>query len=80
TAGTPGDHADEIAARRLLARRAAALAREPDPRRRRQKAYALLARNGFSPDVCARVAADSGADPVVDGTDDEPVEGAADGV
>ena len=27
--------------------------REPDLRRRRQKAYALLARNGFTPDVCA---------------------------
>jgi regulatory protein len=47
--------ADEIAARRLIARRATSLAREADPRTRRQKAYALLARNGFAPDVCALV-------------------------
>jgi hypothetical protein len=31
--------------------------REPDPRRRRAKAYALLARNGFDPVVCSTVAA-----------------------
>jgi regulatory protein len=49
---------DVVAARRLLERRRAALEREPDPRRRRQKAYALLARNGFDPDVCAEVASD----------------------
>jgi regulatory protein len=47
-----GGQADIHAARRLLARRRAALEREPDPRRKRQKAYALLARNGFTPDVC----------------------------
>lgn len=45
--------ADVSAARRLLDRRRAALEREPDLRKRRQKAYALLARNGFDPDVCA---------------------------
>jgi len=45
----------EVAAS-LLARRSASLRREPDPRRRRQKAYSLLARHGFDPDVC-RVAA-----------------------
>ncbi len=45
--------ADEAAAARLLARRGAALSREPDPRRRRQRAYALLARNGFDPSVAA---------------------------
>lgn len=50
------DEADEIAARRLLERRAASLLRDPDPRKRRQKAYALLARNGFDPGVCARAA------------------------
>ena len=49
--------ADVAAARTLLTRRAAALAREPDPRRRRQRAYALLARNGFDPEVCAEVTA-----------------------
>jgi regulatory protein len=56
--------ADEFAARRLIARRAAALAREPDLRKRRQRAYALLARSGFAPDVCARVstAAVAGSD------------------
>lgn len=49
--------ADREAARKLLDRRAAALRREADPRRRRQRAYALLARNGFAPDVCQEVAA-----------------------
>ncbi|MBX3029202.1 MAG: RecX family transcriptional regulator [Chloroflexi bacterium] len=53
---TTPDTADAAAARRLLDRRSAALLREPDPRKRRQKAYALLARNGFDPGVCAAVA------------------------
>jgi len=48
--------ADEIAAGRLLERRRAALERVVDPRTRRQRAYALLARNGFGPDVATRVA------------------------
>lgn len=48
--------ADRAAAVRLLERRASSLRREADPRRRRQKAYALLARNGFAPDVCHEVA------------------------
>lgn len=43
---------DQVAAERLLERRRAALLREPDPRKRRQRAYSLLARNGFDPDVC----------------------------
>ena len=47
---------DEAAARRLLERRAAALRRVTDPRVRRGKAYALLARNGFDPGTCASVA------------------------
>ncbi|HEY8168386.1 MAG TPA: regulatory protein RecX [Candidatus Limnocylindrales bacterium] len=63
-------HADDAAAQQLLARRAGALARESDPRKRRQKAYALLARNGFAPDVCARwsaaLTAPSDDDPVLD--------------
>jgi regulatory protein len=42
-------------ARRLIERRLPSLMREADPRRRRQKAYALLARNGFPPDVAADV-------------------------
>ena len=48
--------ADEAAARNLIQRRAAALARVADPRVRRQRAYALLARNGFDPEVAGRVA------------------------
>jgi len=47
--------ADERAAERLLAGRARSLARVTDPRIRRQRAYALLARSGFDPDVAARV-------------------------
>lgn len=53
----PVDHdgsPDLEAAVRLLDKRRSALEREPDPRKRRQKAYALLARNGFDPEVCAR--------------------------
>ena len=46
-----------VAAARLLAKRAGALARISQPRERRQKAYALLARNGFDPEVCRTVAA-----------------------
>jgi regulatory protein len=48
---------DVVAARRLLARHERALARVIDPRARRERAYALLARNGFDPDVCRDVAA-----------------------
>jgi SOS response regulatory protein OraA/RecX len=44
---------DEVAAGRLLTRKASVLGRETDPRKGRQKAYALLARHGFSPDVIA---------------------------
>ena len=43
---------DLVAARRLLAKHARALARVADPRVRRQRAYALLARNGFDPGTC----------------------------
>ena len=39
--------ADATAARRVLERHASALARVADPRARRQRAYALLARSGF---------------------------------
>ena len=48
---------DQAAAERLLARNARSLARVVDPRQRRQRAYALLARNGFDPEVCRTVAA-----------------------
>jgi regulatory protein len=45
----PGGDADPdaVAAERLLGRHAAQLARVADPRARRQRAYALLVRNGF---------------------------------
>jgi len=58
---------DGMAADRLLARKAAVLGRETDPRKRRQKAYALLARNGFSPDV---ISAALSREAVGDGVDD----------
>lgn len=53
-AGAPAESrpADDAAALRLLERRGAALALETDPARRRRRAYALLARNGFDVDVC----------------------------
>jgi regulatory protein len=51
--GAPGESRVELeAALRLLERRASALERETDVRRRRVKAFALLARHGFAPDVC----------------------------
>jgi regulatory protein len=48
--------ADAEAAVRLLERHASALDRISDPRARRQRAYALLARNGFDPDLAATLA------------------------
>ena len=45
------------AATALLGRKRAALVREPDPYKRRQKAYALLARSGFDPETCRAVSA-----------------------
>ncbi len=51
-----GTDADLAAAERLLERNARALARVADPRARRQRAYALLARNGFDPSVAAAAA------------------------
>ncbi len=47
-----GTDLDATAAARVLGRRGAALLREPDERKRRAKAYALLARHGFDPDTC----------------------------
>ena len=49
---------DLEAARRLLERNARSIARVADPRQRRARAYAFLARNGFDPDVCREVAAE----------------------
>ena len=48
---------DLAAAERLLARHERALARETDPRSRRRRAYALLARNGFDPGTSSTAAA-----------------------
>ena len=50
--GEADDGPDMLAAERLLRRKGSALARISDPRERRQRAYGLLARNGFDPDVC----------------------------
>jgi regulatory protein len=47
--------ADEAAAERLLAKKLPTILRKPDARRRLQRAYGLLARNGFGPDVCSSV-------------------------
>ncbi len=63
----PASSPDEVAARRLIARNTRSLARVADPRQRRQRAYALLARNGFDADVCRSVAAE------VQATDDDDV-------
>jgi regulatory protein len=48
---------DRLAALRLIERHARTLERIDDPRERRERAYALLARNGFDPDICREVAA-----------------------
>ena len=58
--------ADEAGAERLLAKKLPSLLRERDPRKRLQKAYALLARNGFPPDVCSTVSRRVLADPSPD--------------
>ena len=77
-AGHDGLGADDLAAERLLRRKLGPILRENDPRKRRQRAYALLARSGFAPDVCStatkRVLDDpattaSDADPGLDETD-----------
>jgi SOS response regulatory protein OraA/RecX len=54
---------DRAAAERLMAKHERALARVADPRQRRQRAYALLARNGFDPETCREVAASAAAPP-----------------
>jgi regulatory protein len=77
-AAAMGDEApvspDALAAERLLRKRLPTFMREADPRKRRQKAYAQLARSGFSPDVCSSVSrqvlADAEADAAADETDE----------
>jgi len=49
--------ADAEAARRVLERHASSLARVADPRARRQRAYALLARSGFDSDTAVEAIA-----------------------
>ena len=49
--------ADSAAARRVLERHANTLARVVDPRARRQRAYALLARSGFDSDTAVEAIA-----------------------
>jgi regulatory protein len=57
SATAEGDRSPDIeGAERLLHKHERALARVADPRQRRQRAYAMLARNGFDPDVCREVA------------------------
>jgi RecX, third three-helix domain len=66
---------DEDAARRLLQRHASALGRVTDPRARRQRAYALLARHGFGPDICRQVASawlEAGGQPGLDADGGQP--------
>jgi regulatory protein len=63
--------ADRAAAERLLAKHRRALQRVADPRQRRQRAYALLARNGFDPDTCREVGASVIADAAGASGDDE---------
>jgi hypothetical protein len=78
-AESPG--ADDAAAERLLRRKLPAILREVDPRRRRQRAYALLARGGFSPDLCSAVSrrvldgVAAVADPAVEEMPDEDSDG-----
>lgn len=50
--GEAGRGPDFVAAERLLARSQRTLDRIADPRQRRQRAYALLARNGFDAETC----------------------------
>lgn len=67
--------ADATGARRVLERHAAALGRVADPRRRWQRAYALLARSGFDPETASTaVRAFLAAGATGDGEDDEPTD------
>jgi regulatory protein len=65
--GGGGVGADQIAAEKLIARSRSALLRVADPRARRGRAYAMLARHGFDPEVCRVVSAGlAGFDEAVD--------------
>jgi regulatory protein len=54
-----GSDAERDAARRALAKKGPALAREPDPRKRREKAYRFLAGKGFTGEVIRAAMADA---------------------
>jgi regulatory protein len=78
----PGDVAqdpDMAAAERLLAKKMPALRREADPRRRRQRAYAVLARAGFTPDICSSLSRGLLADADAPEPEDIDAEGAEPG-
>ena len=64
---------ERAVAEQLIARHRRSLDRVADPRQRRQRAYALLARNGFDPETCREVAAT-----VVGGPGDALDDGASD--
>lgn len=51
-ASVAGEDPELAAAAALLVRKRTALEREADPNKRRQRAYALLARSGFDPETC----------------------------
>jgi regulatory protein len=55
-ASQEGQQLELTAAQRLLERKRRTLEAETNPVKRRQRAYALLARNGFDPDVCREAA------------------------
>lgn len=61
--------ADLVAAERLLEHHRRSLERVADPRQRRQRAYQLLARNGFDPETCRAVSAFVDRDPADEAED-----------
>jgi regulatory protein len=69
-AETPG--ADAAAAQRLLERNARALARVGNPQAMRQRAYALLARNGFDSETAASASRVYGERAAVDLDEEAP--------
>ena len=75
TSGGEGSNPDNSAADRLLRKHARTLARIAEPRERRQRAYSVLARNGFDPEICreaiARFLAAASADDESPAVDDE---------
>ena len=70
TAGGVQASADLVAADRLLANHRRNLERVADPRQRRQRAYQLLARNGFDPETSREAAARLDRDRGLEAEDD----------